>query len=109
MTISKGCQLLLSNTGQTATATRSGLYSMKSLHVADGGIVTSLPEVGAQIMQYDIGDLHIFGGGLMHSIWMGISAVNLTVDDLGILRGNPYDARFVYFEVCDNAKLFIQK
>ena len=68
---------------------------MKSLHVADGGIVKSLPEVGAQLIEFDIGDLHIYGGGIVHSIWMDVSAGNLTVDDLGHLRGDPVDEKYV--------------
>ena len=87
--------MLLSTTGKTVASTRIGLYSMKSLHVADGGIVKSLPEVGAQLLEFDIGDLHIYGGGVMNTIWMGISAGNLTVDHLGYLRGDPVDDKYV--------------
>lgn len=95
VTVSKGCQLLLSNTGKTVSSTRTGLYSMNSLHVADGGIVTSLPEVDAQLMQFEVGDLHVYGGGSLHSIWMDITATNLTVDDLGNIRGDAVDDKYV--------------
>ena len=97
MTISKGCKLLLSNTGKTLASTRNGLYSMQSLHLSDGGIVASLPEVASNRLQLDIGDLHVHGGGLLHSIWLEITARNLTIDDLGVLKADPYDAR--YFRV----------
>ena len=99
MTISKGCQLLLSTTGQTVTSTRTGLYAMKSLNIADGGIVKSLPEVAAKLLEFDIGSIHIYGGGIMNSIWMHVTAGNITIDDLGHLRGDPVDDRyFNYFE-----------
>lgn len=87
--------MLLSTSGKTMASTRTGLYSMKSLHVADGGIVRSLPEVAAQLLEFDIGDLHIYGGGIMNSIWMGISASNLTVDHLGHLYGDSFDDKYV--------------
>ena len=94
MTISKRCRLLLGTTGKTDLSTRSGLYMIKSLHVADGGEVTALPEFGAQKLEFEIGNLHIFGGGTLHSIQMDIVVSNMTVDDLGILRGDSYDARY---------------
>ena len=70
------------------------MFTMKSLHIADGGIVTSLPEVGSLTMQFDVGDLHIFGGGSLHSVSVAVSAGNLTVDDLGVLRGDLIDDKY---------------
>ena len=91
--------MLLSTTGSTSESTRTGLYSIKSLNVQDGGIVASLPEVAAQQMEFDIEDLHIYGGGLMHSIWMHVTASNITVDDLGHLRGDPVNDACVSFAI----------
>ena len=93
MTISKDCHLYLGITGSTELANKEGLYKFAFLTVADGGEVTSASDVNDKSLGFDIGDMSIKGGGLMHHKRMNIVAGNLTVDDLGVLRADLHDPR----------------
>ena len=93
MTVAKNCHLYLGLTGTTELANSEGKYTFSSLIVADGGEMTTTSEVGRNELTLDIGDVKIQGGGLLHMMRMRVFAGNLTVDDLGHVRGDPVDAR----------------
>ena len=94
-TVAKGCRLFLALTGSTELANSEGTYRFHSLTVADGGEVTSTPDVNSNSLTLDIDDVRIQGGGILHMVRMRILAGNFTVDDLGHVRGDTFDNRFV--------------
>ena len=98
MTVAKGCRLFLALTGSTELANSEGTYRFHSLTVADGGEVTSTPDVSSNSLTLDIDDVLIQGGGILHMVRMRILAGNFTVDDLGHVRGDTFDNRFVSSE-----------
>ena len=95
MTIAKSCRLFLALTGSTELANSEGTYRYNSLTVADGGEVTSTSDVGNNSLTLDVDDITIRGGGVLHMVRMRIFVGNFTVDDLGHLRGDTFDNRFV--------------
>ena len=95
MTVAKGCRLYLGLTGSTQLASNEGKYKWGTLTVADGGEVTSTNEVAGNSITLEIGDIVIQGGGALHMKRIFIQAGNFTVDDLGELRGDMYEARLV--------------
>ena len=95
MTIAKSCRLFLALTGSTELANSEGTYRYNSLTVADGGEVTSTSDVGNNSLTLDVDDITIRGGGVLHMVRMRIFVENFTVDDLGHLRGDTFDNRFV--------------
>ena len=95
MTIAKSCRLFLALTGSTELANSEGTYRYNSLTVADGGEVTSTSDVGNNSLTLDVDDITIRGGGVLHMVCMRIFVGNFTVDDLGHLRGDTFDNRFV--------------
>ena len=98
MTVAKSCRLFLALTGSTELANSEGTYRFHALTVADGGEVTSTPEVNSNSLTLDIDDVAIQGGGILHMVRMRILAGNFTVDDLGHVRGDTFDNRFVSSE-----------
>lgn len=98
MTVAKSCRLFLALTGSTELANSEGTYRFHSLTVADGGEVTSTPDVNGNSLTLDIDDVLIQGGGILHMVRMRIVAGNFTVDDLGHVRGDTFDNRFVSSE-----------
>lgn len=98
MTVAKSCRLFLALTGSTELANSEGTYRFHSLTVADGGEVTSTPDVSSNSLTLDIDDVLIQGGGILHMVRMRIVAGNFTVDDLGHVRGDTFDNRFVSLE-----------
>ena len=101
MTVAKSCRLFLALTGSTELANSEGTYKFHSLTVADGGEVTSTPDVNNNSLTLDIDDVAIQGGGILHMVRMRISAGNFTVDDLGHVRGDTFDNRLVLSETQD--------
>ena len=95
MTVAKSCRLFLALTGSTELASSEGTYKFHSLTVADGGEVTSTPDVSSNSLTLDIDDVAIQGGGILHMVRMRIFAGNFAVDDLGHVRGDMFDNRFV--------------
>lgn len=95
MTIAKSCRLFLALTGSTELANSEGTYRYNSLTVADGGEVISTSDVGNNSLTLDVDDITIRGGGVLHMVRMRIFVGNFTVDDLGHLRGDTFDNRFV--------------
>lgn len=93
MTISRDCHLYLGLTGTTELAKTEGVFKFNSLTVADGGEVTSANDVGSNPLNFDVGNLTIKGGGILHMKRIVIEAGNMTVDDLGILRGDLHDPK----------------
>ena len=98
MTVAKSCRLFLALTGSTELANSEGTYIFHSLTVADGGEVTSTPDVNSNSLTLNIDDVAIQGGGILHMVRMRILAGNFTVDDLGHVRGDTLDNRFVSSE-----------
>lgn len=101
MTVAKSCRLFLALTGSTELANSEGTYKFHSLTVADGGEVTSTTDVNNNSLTLDIDDVAIQGGGILHMVRMRILAGNFTVDDLGHVRGDTFDNRFVLSETPD--------
>lgn len=95
MTVAKSCRLFLALSGSTELANTEGTYKFHSLTVADGGKVTSTPDVNSNSLTLDVDDVAIQGGGILHMVRMLIFAGNFTVDDLGHVRGDTFDNRFV--------------
>ena len=60
--------------------------------------MTSTPDVTSNSLTLDIDDVFIQGGGILHMVRMQILAGNFTVDDLGHVRGDTFDNRFVSSE-----------
>lgn len=97
ITVGKDCHLYLGITGSTELANEEGLYKFSSLTVANGGEVTSAADAKDNSLAFDIGDLSITGGGLLHCKRMNIVAGNVTIDDLGILRADLHGPRYHVF------------
>jgi len=109
MTVAKSCRLFIALTGSTELANSEGTYKFHSLTVADGGEVASTPDVNNNSLTLDIDDVAIQGGGILHMVRMRILAGNFTVDDLGHVRGDTFDNRFVLSETPDvNSKYVIK-
>ena len=95
MTVAKSCRLFLALTGSTELANSEGTYKFHSLTVADGGEVLSTSDVRNNSLTLDVDDVTIQGGGVLHMVRMRVFAGNFTVDDLGHVRGDTFDNRFV--------------
>ena len=107
MTVAKSCRLFLALTGSTELANSEGTYRFHSLTVADGGEVTSTPDVSSNSLTLDIDDVAIQGGGMLHMVRIRILAGNFTVDDQGHVRGDTFDNRFVSSETSANYEFVI--
>ena len=107
MTVAKSCRLFLALTGSTELANSEGTYGFHSLTVADGGEVTSTPDVSSNSLTLDIDDVAIQGGGMLHMVRIRILAGNFTVDDQGHVRGDTFDNRFVLSETSPNYEFVI--
>lgn len=93
MTIARDCHLYLGLTGTTEQAKKEGTFKFNSLTVADGGEVTSGSDVDSKPLTFDVSELNIKGGGRLHMKRIIIDAGNMTVDDLGTLRGDLHDPK----------------
>ena len=91
--MSKSCHLYLGLTGSTELANKEGTYKFHSLSVKDAGEVTSTSDVQNNMLTLEIDDVTIHGGGVMRMKRMLVEAGNFTVEDLGEVRGDVYDAR----------------
>ena len=91
--MSKTCRLVLGLTGSTELANSEGTYKFFSLIVADEGEVTSTPEVGNSSLAFDVDNIAVQGGGVLHMVRMRIYAGNFSVNDLGVVRGDVADVR----------------
>lgn len=113
MTAAKNCRLHLGLTGTTELANNEGTYRFNSLTVADGGEVTSTSEVRENSLTLNIDDVTVQGGGILHMVRMRIFAGNFTVDDLGHVRGDTFDARLASYitpaNSCNSEKYGIVK
>lgn len=94
MTVARGCHVYMGLTGTTEQAKTEGVFKFNSLTVADQGELTSGDDVDSKALTFNVGELKIKGGGNLHMKRLVIKAGNMTVDDLGVLRGDLHDPKY---------------